>query len=159
MEENATVRLRQVNLVVGAMGEAVGFYRLLGVDLPDPYEWPLGSGAEHVQPEPHRDGGASIELDNPEMAALYAPGLSPGAVIIGFELASSEAVDETYSRLAAAGHRWLLPPFDAFWGARYAIVEDPQGNRVGLMGPVDPDRRYVPGEDRPGSGVEEPEQG
>ena len=33
------------------------------------------------------------------------------------------------------------PPFDAFWGARYAIVEDPDGNSVGLMSPVDPTRR------------------
>ena len=24
----------------------------------------------------------------------------------------------------------LQPPFDAFWGARYAIVEDPDGNPV-----------------------------
>jgi len=43
----------------------------------------------------------------------------------------------------------LLPmkqqaPYDAFWGARYAIVEDPDGNAVGLMSPIDPDRRTAP---------------
>ena len=32
-------------------------------------------------------------------------------------------------------------PYDAFWGARYAIVEDPDGNAVGLMSPIDPDRQ------------------
>jgi uncharacterized glyoxalase superfamily protein PhnB len=31
-----------------------------------------------------------------------------------------------------------------FWGARYAIVEDPDGNHVGVMSPSDPDRRRAP---------------
>jgi len=33
------------------------------------------------------------------------------------------------------------PPWDAFWGARYAVVEDPDGNAVGIMSAIDPDRR------------------
>jgi hypothetical protein len=28
-------------------------------------------------------------------------------------------------------------PEDAFWGSRYAIVEDPDGNAIGLMSPAD----------------------
>jgi hypothetical protein len=35
----------------------------------------------------------------------------------------------------------LHEPYDAFWGARYAIVEDAGGNAVGIMSPVDPARR------------------
>ncbi len=35
------------------------------------------------------------------------------------------------------GHRSLHPPSDGFWGARYAIVEDPDGRAVGLMSPVE----------------------
>ena len=31
------------------------------------------------------------------------------------------------------GH--VRPPFDASWGARYAIVADPDGNDVGQIGP------------------------
>jgi uncharacterized glyoxalase superfamily protein PhnB len=38
----------------------------------------------------------------------------------------------------------LQPPWDAFWGARYAIVEDPDGIAVGLMSPISPDRRSPP---------------
>ena len=33
---------------------------------------------------------------------------------------------------------------DAFWGARYAVVSDPEGNGVGIMSPVDPARRSEP---------------
>ena len=36
----------------------------------------------------------------------------------------------------AAGHRSHLAPFDAFWGARYAVVLDPDGNRIGISSPV-----------------------
>jgi Glyoxalase/Bleomycin resistance protein/Dioxygenase superfamily len=45
------------------------------------------------------------------------------------------------SIITAAGYRGQQPPYDAFWGARYAVIEDPDGNAVGIMSPVDPDRR------------------
>ena len=63
---------------------------------------------------------------------------------IGFGVSSREAVDELYEELTKAGYRGQQPPFDAFWGARFAVVEDPDGNAVGLMSPRDPARRSVP---------------
>jgi hypothetical protein len=44
----------------------------------------------------------------------------------------------------AAGYVGQQPPYDAFWGARYAIVEDPDGNPGGRMSPLDPARRSAP---------------
>lgn len=38
-----------------------------------------------------------------------------------------------------------LCPYDAVWGPRYAVVEDPDGNAVGIMSPIDPQRRSDPG--------------
>jgi hypothetical protein len=38
------------------------------------------------------------------------------------------------------------PLFDAFWGVRYAIVADPDGNDVGLMSPIEESRRTWPPE-------------
>ena len=43
--------------------------------------------------------------------------------------------------LAAAGAAVQQEPYDAFWGARYAVVSDPDGNGVGIMSPVDPAQR------------------
>jgi uncharacterized glyoxalase superfamily protein PhnB len=43
--------------------------------------------------------------------------------------------------MTSAGYSALAAPYDAFWGARYAIVEDPNGIAVGLMSPIDPGRR------------------
>ena len=63
-------------------------------------------------------------------------------MVVGFRVAERAEVDRSVEIVAAAGYRVLQPPFDAFWGARYAIVEDPDGVAVGLMSPVDPDRRW-----------------
>ena len=50
-----------------------------------------------------------------------------------------------YADLTGAGYRGQQPPYDAFWGARYAVVEDPDGNAVGLMSPSDPALPQRPG--------------
>jgi uncharacterized glyoxalase superfamily protein PhnB len=64
-------------------------------------------------------------------------------VVVGFRVASRDDVDRLYADMTGAGYRGQQPPYDAFWGARYAVVEDPDGNAVGIMSPSDPDRRSV----------------
>ena len=59
-------------------------------------------------------------------------------------LASRQEVDARYAELTAAGYAGRQPPTDAFWGARFAIVRDPDGNDVGLISPVDPAKRFTP---------------
>ena len=65
-------------------------------------------------------------------------------MLIGFRLPSREAVDETYADLISHEHQGLQAPYDVFWGARFAIVEDPDGNPVGLMSPSDGPRSAPP---------------
>jgi uncharacterized glyoxalase superfamily protein PhnB len=64
-------------------------------------------------------------------------------------LATREAVDERFVELTSAGYLGRQAPFDAFWGARYAIVADPDGNDVGLMSPIDDSRRTWPLQESP----------
>jgi uncharacterized glyoxalase superfamily protein PhnB len=46
-------------------------------------------------------------------------------------------VDALYDDLThAPATRGCSQPWDAFWGARYAMVEDPDGIAVGLMSPI-----------------------
>ena len=59
-------------------------------------------------------------------------------------MATREDVDDLYAELTSAGYVGQQAPYDAFWGARYAIVEDPSGNSVGLMSPIDEARRAAP---------------
>jgi catechol 2,3-dioxygenase-like lactoylglutathione lyase family enzyme len=143
---NSQPRFDQVNLVVRDMDAALAFYRRLGVAIHDGGEWPPGSGARHVEAD--SPGGARFELDNRPMAAIWHAGWRSGSegsrTVFGFSLPSRQAVDELFGDLTAAGHPGRQPPHDAFWGARYAIVQDPDGNDVGLMSPIEPKRRFVP---------------
>jgi uncharacterized glyoxalase superfamily protein PhnB len=46
--------------------------------------------------------------------------------------------------MLSAGYRGLQEPQDAFWGARYAIIEDPDGIAACVMSPISPDRKSPP---------------
>ena len=128
----------QFNLVVADMEASVAFYRLIGFAIPD--------GDATWDPH-HRSvsaGGVDLDLDSTRFATQWNPGWRGGMGVLGIRVASREAVDERHDALTTAGHRSQLAPMDAFWGARYAIVEDPDGNPVGIMSPADPAYRSEP---------------
>jgi catechol 2,3-dioxygenase-like lactoylglutathione lyase family enzyme len=143
----ASPDLHMLNLVVGDMAASLAFYERLGVEVTDDVD----AGGVHVQLR--MPGGFSLELDTADSARVWHAGWradpSTGRVVIGFALPTREAVDERYSALTAAGYVGRQPPFDAFWGARYAIVADPDGNDVGLMSPMNEARRAWPPEPSP----------
>jgi len=132
----------QLNLVARDIEASVAFYRALGL----PIEGQPG--------DPHRSlqlpNGVSLEWDGADSVGLWDSGWKGsggdgrGRVLVGFDLASPADVDDKYAELTAAGYVGHQPPYDAFWGARYAIVEDPDGTCVGLMSPIEKDRKYWP---------------
>jgi catechol 2,3-dioxygenase-like lactoylglutathione lyase family enzyme len=137
----------QVNLIVGDMDATLAFYRKLGLAVEDGgNDWPPGSGAKHVNVA--FPNGVRLEFDNIPMAKLWHAGWREhghgSKAVIGISLPSREAVDERYAELTAAGYTGSQPPYDAFWGARYAIIQDPDGNDVGLMSPIEANEKYKP---------------
>lgn len=133
--EGMKLRLAVIEFVVADMAATLAFYRLLGLDLPDPAE----AGAEgHVQADL---GGIQIAFDTEEVIKSFHPGfarppkgVSQTAVAL---LAGSPAeVDEAYAAVIAAGYEGELEPWDAVWGQRYAVVRDPDGNQVDLYAPL-----------------------
>jgi catechol 2,3-dioxygenase-like lactoylglutathione lyase family enzyme len=156
--------LHMLNLIVGDMPASLDFYRRLGVAAPAGEsvaagraaatgQAAAGEGAPGAHVQLRMPGGFSLELDTAQSARVWHAGwrADPASVrvVIGFSLPSREAVDERYAELTAAGYLGRQPPFDAFWGARYAIVADPDGNDVGLMSPADESSRTWPPEDSP----------
>jgi catechol 2,3-dioxygenase-like lactoylglutathione lyase family enzyme len=134
--------LGQLNLVVADMAATVAFYRRLGLTIDDSRPF----AAHHL--EVTMPNGFVLEFDSVAFAQRWDVGWrgqpGPSRNVIGFDLAARTAVDALYADLTAAGYRVQQPPCDAFWGARYAVVEDPDGNPVGLMSPIDPARRGTP---------------
>jgi Glyoxalase/Bleomycin resistance protein/Dioxygenase superfamily len=101
----------------------------------------------------HANGETSnrlrLELDSAAFARVWNQGWSAspdllGRIVLGFNVAARDDVDRLYAELTGAGYAGLAPPYDAFWGARYAIVEDPNGVAVGVMSPIDPARKTWP---------------
>ncbi|MGH0032503.1 MAG: VOC family protein [Myxococcota bacterium] len=135
--------LDQLNVVVDDMEAAVDFYGRLGLEIPTT----LPAWQPH-----HRETGATegllLEFDSAEFATRWNAGwpTEQTGVVLGFRVASRSEVDALYAELTGAGYRGQQEPYDAFWGARYAIVEDPGGNAVGLMSPADPAHRSAPPE-------------
>ena len=136
-----------LNVIVGDMSTSLDFYRRLGIAVPESVD------ASDVHVQLRTPSGFSLELDTAASARLWhsASRTAPASVdiVIGFSLPTRESVDERYAELTGAGYLGRQPPFDAFWGARYAIVADPEGNDVGLMSPMDEERRRWPPEESP----------
>jgi catechol 2,3-dioxygenase-like lactoylglutathione lyase family enzyme len=127
------VRLDVVGIVVEDMARSLAFYRRLGVDLP-----PEADREPHV--EVSLPGGMRLAWDTVETIRSFDPkwrseGGGSG-MSLAFRCDSPAEVDARYAELVAAGYEAHLEPWDAFWGQRYAVVHDPDGNAVDLFCPL-----------------------
>jgi uncharacterized glyoxalase superfamily protein PhnB len=87
-----------------------------------------------------------LSLSGERMTTGYAPawrGGIPGRILI-FGASSRDEVDDRHAHMVGGGYRSHLEPFDAFWGSRYALVDDPDGNAVGFMSPQDREHEAAP---------------
>jgi uncharacterized glyoxalase superfamily protein PhnB len=133
--------LNQINLVVRDMDAMVAFYRRLGVEIQD-----LDDAWDRHHRAASMPDGLDFDLDSQAFAAVWNRSWPPdrAGAVISFQLAERELVDQTYADLTDVGYTSQQAPYDAFWGSRFAIVEDPDGNSVGLMSPMDPTMRSAP---------------
>jgi catechol 2,3-dioxygenase-like lactoylglutathione lyase family enzyme len=142
--------LDQINLVSADLDASVAFYRRLGVDIPTAAVWRTASGGHHAnavgQAGKH---GIHLDLDSTAFAQCWNGGWKGradlrGRVVVGFRVAERGDVDNLFRDMIAAGYRGLHEPCDGFWGARDAIIEDPDGVAVCVMSPIEPDKKSPP---------------
>ena len=119
-----------VGIVVSDMAASLAFYRLLGLDFP-----PDADGEGHV--EAVTTGGIRIMFDTEDVIRSFDPGWTPssgrGRVGLAFRCDSPAAVDRVVQAATDASYPVHLEPWDAFWGQRYAVLVDPDGNHVDLF--------------------------
>jgi catechol 2,3-dioxygenase-like lactoylglutathione lyase family enzyme len=126
-------RLDVIGIVVQDMPKSLAFYRRLGLDLP-----------ADADQEPHVEttlpSGLRLAWDTLETIRSFDPTwVAPsGSSRIGlaFLCDSPADVDQAYEELTSLGYEGHLPPWDAFWGQRYASLKDPDGNAVDLFAPL-----------------------
>ena len=124
------LQLALVELVVADMAATLAFYRHVGLDIPP-----------DADKEPHVDvalgDGLRLAFDTEDTIRSFDPQWSRPAgghrAALAFACDSPAAVDAAYADLTGAGYEGHLPPWDAFWGMRYAVVHDPDGTPVDLF--------------------------
>ena len=124
------LRLALIELVVSDMSATLAFYRRLGLDIPL-----QADGEDHVDIEV---GGMRVAFDTEGVIRSFDPGWSSPdrgghRVALAFACESPAEVDRAWDDLTDAGYEGHLPPWDAFWGMRYAVVHDPDGTPVDLF--------------------------
>jgi catechol 2,3-dioxygenase-like lactoylglutathione lyase family enzyme len=125
-----TPKIALFGLITDDLPRTLAFYRRLGVEIPAEAD-----GQPHV--EVTLPGGLRLAWDTVETIRSFDPEWAPPAgghrFAIAFEYPEPAAVDQAYAELVAAGYHGHLAPWDAFWGQRYAVVHDPDGNAVDLF--------------------------
>jgi uncharacterized glyoxalase superfamily protein PhnB len=128
-----------VHIFFRDLDETIDFYGRLGLE--------FGPRSKHFV-RAMLANGQTFEFGSAELSRGYDPAWrepsGAGANALQFRLASRQAVDDLYAELTAAGYHGALAPFDAFWGCRYAEVDDPNGNIVGFQSPRDPENVSPP---------------
>jgi catechol 2,3-dioxygenase-like lactoylglutathione lyase family enzyme len=127
--------LEQINIVVRDMEAMSEFYRRLGLRIEAASaEW----AAHHRSDVGDEDGPLDFDLDSPAFARQWNRGWPGGSgIVLTFRVESRDEVDRLYGALERSGYRTQQPPYDTFWGARFAVVADPDGNAIGLMSQAD----------------------
>jgi catechol 2,3-dioxygenase-like lactoylglutathione lyase family enzyme len=120
-------QLNAVGIVVSDMEQSIRFYRLVGLDVPET------PGEGHV--DAFLPSGVRFMLDTEETVRSFRPDWkreTGNQLGLALECDSPAEVDEVYARVTGAGFRGEKEPWDAFWGQRYAQLEDPDGVPVDL---------------------------
>lgn len=123
-----------VELVVADMATSLAFYRRLGLDIPADAD---------AQPHVNVDlgGGLQLAFDTEDTIRSFdkqwtRPPADGHRMALAFACDSPPDVDAAWADLTGAGYHGHLEPWDAFWGMRYAVVHDPDGNPVDIFAPL-----------------------
>jgi uncharacterized glyoxalase superfamily protein PhnB len=126
------VKLDALGIVVKDLSTSVAFYRLLGLNFPDP-----GQGEGHL--EAVTEGGLRLMLDSQDLIAGIVEGWEPrvgNTMSLAFLVDTPGEVDRLYESLVHGGAEGVKEPWDAFWGQRYACLRDPDGHGVDIFAPL-----------------------
>lgn len=127
-----TLGLGIVGLIVRDLGRSLEFYRRLGLNVPP-------DAAQGTNFRLRMDNGQVFFWDTYEVVRDFDPDWQPSSgdlrVILEFGFAHAEQVDAKHNELVEAGASSYLAP-RSLGQTRYALVEDPDGNQIGLRFPL-----------------------
>jgi catechol 2,3-dioxygenase-like lactoylglutathione lyase family enzyme len=117
-----------IGIVVADMAASLRFYRLLDLEIPEAMD-----AESHVEVISH---GYRLAWDTVGLATMvYGSWVEPQGhrIELAFRCDTPAEVDAKYAEILAQGYQGHKEPWDAFWGQRYAILLDPDGNLISLF--------------------------
>lgn len=123
------MQLNALGIVSKNIPESIRFYTLLGLQFEA-----CENTAQHV--EAIAKNGLRVMLDSEEIIKSIKPNWKKpesAAISLAFQCETPAEVDQTFASVQKAGFKVEKEPWDAFWGQRYAIVLDPDGNPIDLF--------------------------
>lgn len=123
------MKLDMIGIVTQDMAKSLAFYRNI-------FTIPEGLDSEgHV--EITLENGLRFAWDTVAVIESFEPHYTFTPKQVGaFLCANAADVDKKFHELTNKGGKSEKEPWDAFWGQRYALVADPDGNVLDLFAPL-----------------------
>jgi uncharacterized glyoxalase superfamily protein PhnB len=123
------MKIDAVGVSSANMAKTVEFYKLIGFQFPE-----FKPEEDHLEPL-SSVGSARLMIDSKSMIKdILGEDPKPGnhsSFAIKYD--SPAEVNKAAEQVEKAGFIVVSKPWDAFWGQRYAIVQDPDGYKVDLF--------------------------
>ncbi len=122
------MKINAVSVVSTDLKRTVQFYTMLGFKFPE-----FKDQEQHLEPETP-DGSARLMIDTKKLITEILGEVPRPANSSGFaiEYDTPAKIDEIARDVENAGFMIVKQPWNAFWGQRYCIVEDPDGYKCDL---------------------------
>jgi uncharacterized glyoxalase superfamily protein PhnB len=126
------MKIDAVEVTTSEMNRTVAFYQLLGFEFPD-----FKEGEDHLEPKTPA-GSARLMIDTKQMMTemLGAPPKPGNHGSFAIQYDSPGEIDAVAKKIKEGGFKLVKDPWDAFWGQRYAVVQDPDGYQIDLYAPI-----------------------
>jgi len=122
------MKINAVAVASSDIKRTIEFYSLLGFEFAD-----IKDTDQHIEPAAV-DNSARLMIDSKELLEEITgedplPGNHSSFAI---QYDSPGEIDEVCKHIREAGFEVVKEPWDAFWGQRYAVVQDPDGYKIDL---------------------------
>lgn len=122
------MKISAVAVTTTNIEKTIAFYSIIGFDFSN-----VDKEEDHIEPKTPK-GSARLMIDTVEFIKEHLGEIPKSSNISSFaiQFTKPEDLDKVVESLESNNFKVVKKPWDAFWGQRYAIVEDPDGYKVDL---------------------------
>jgi catechol 2,3-dioxygenase-like lactoylglutathione lyase family enzyme len=122
------MKLNAIGVTTSNLQKTVEFYSLLGFEFPE-----FKKDEDHLEPKTP-EGSARLMIDSKKLITdiLGEKPIPSNHSAFALQYDSAEEVNEIAEKVKSSRFKIVKEPWNAFWGQRYCIVEDPDGYKVDL---------------------------